>query len=150
MPMKRPYCRPTWVLGLLACLAAGCGQQATTLVEDDPPITSDTPLVLRINDKSQIFLHQRWVDLYVEQGTVRNYLRKQAERYRQACAEEGVALIQQRQTTTLSPLKEYLPTEVVLEVMPKSKAGSISHVKRVAHEYGFTKFRVETAAPPEG
>lgn len=142
--MKRTVRSLALLLACAAGLASGCGEQTTTTAApEEPVVTADTPFVVRLNAESQIFIHDRWVDLYTEQGTFRNYLRKQADRYRQACADEGVALIQQRQPSSLSPLKEYLPTEVIIEALPGTKAGSISHVQRAAHEHGFMKFRVQ-------
>lgn len=121
----------------------GCAERPKLAVEEDVAVASDTPLVLRLNGKSQVFLHNRWVDLYSEQGTFRNYLRKQSDRYRQACEEEGVNLIKPTRRLKTDPVKEFLPNDVLIEVEQATKAGSVSYVKRVANEYGFTRFKVQ-------
>lgn len=137
-------------IGLVLVLSVGCAERPTQVVEEEPAINADTPLVLRLNSKSQIFLHNRWVDLYSEQGTVRNYFRKQSDRYREACEEEGVALIKPKEHLKRDVAKEFFPNDVLIEVEPMTKAGSISYVQRVAHEYGFTRFKVQVPEPTDG
>jgi hypothetical protein len=123
-------------------IAVGCGQESAlrTPAEDDLLLTPDTPLVVRLNDKSQMWIDGRWVDLFGQQSIVKNYFRRQAGRFQQMCTEYGEELIKCGPNA-----REWLPTQVFIEIEPKTKVGSISYVERIAKEFGFGRFQVVKA-----
>jgi hypothetical protein len=141
MLRRVPLVRLGFGIGCLFLLAlAGCAQQQASDEGEYDQLFQDDPLHFKLNAKSEVFLHNRWVNVFNEQGTLRNHLRKEAERYQQYFENEGTAL---QSSPESRQAKVIFPTEVVIEPEPKTKAGTVLCIQRLCKEYGFFKFTIK-------
>jgi hypothetical protein len=139
--VRRMFVRSFFALGLAVLILAGCGpQQASEEDREYAPLFQDDPLYFRLNAKSEVHLHDRWINVFNEQGTIRNYLRKQAERYTTYFENEGKNLTPCPDATKA---KVVFPTEVIIEPEPKTKAGTVLCIQRLCKEYGFFRFTIK-------
>lgn len=131
----------SWIaLGVVVLVITGCTRPQAEREDDYGPLFQDDPLYFRLNAKSEVQLNNRWVNVFNEQGTVRNYLRKQAERYQQYFENEGVNL---QPCPDARQANVIFPTEVIIEPEPKTKAGTVLCIQRLCKEYGFFRFTIK-------
>ncbi len=135
--MTYSYCRVSWMLAALLVLAAGCKPKE---VADDSPVTPETPVVLKLNEKSQVFVGNRWCDLYIESNKLAKFLREKSERYRTMFEEYQVPL---PKTRVGARTVEVLPIEVQIEIAPRANPNWITFLKRTCREQGFVNFTVK-------
>lgn len=130
--------RPLLLVGLV--IACGCmNPQAPTDEIVVQPISPDEPVCFRINTKGEVQLNKRWVNVFNEQGRVRDYLRRLAELHRGHYESEGTTLPVVRRAGLEITV---LPTPVVLEPEAKTKAGTVLAMRRLCAEAGFVNLRV--------
>ncbi len=129
--------RTGWWLALL--LVAGCSQAEAKPAWDDPYPDPDTPLEFTMNAKGQVHLRGRWVDVFGEYATVKDYLRERRDAYHQVYQQREIALpvVQQGRRQ-----QEYIPITVKIEVDPQTKSGMLGSLKRMCREVGFIQFEV--------
>jgi hypothetical protein len=121
--------------GLLVLSGTGCAKRRAAATRPEPPLTPDTPLVIALNNKSQIRLGDRWYDLYGQRRLVDEYLRQQKERYRKVHEQYGMELpkVHMRSGETL----ECLTVPVIIEIEPKLKKGVLVTAQGRLKEHGF-------------
>jgi hypothetical protein len=131
--------RITFILAIIAVILSGCGPNATE-DDDSAALTPDTPLELQLNDKGQIRLHGRWIELYIESNKLSKHLRAQSQRYREMFQEYQINLPKYK---VGGAVVEQLPIEVKIETMAGTKPSWIVFLQRTCREFGFTNFVVQ-------
>lgn len=119
---------------VLIVVVAGCARTDYGRLEEGVYLDIDTPLEFRLNAKNQVWLKDRWHDLFGQQAHLRSYLQTCSTTLQERFAAREIPLAKRRLAGREVTL---LPVPVIVEVDAKTKSGALSAFRRVCREYGF-------------
>ncbi|MCS6975636.1 MAG: hypothetical protein NZM31_01330 [Gemmatales bacterium] len=127
-------------LFIVVCVLSGCAFKPDEKEQYTfPPVSADDPVCFRINTKGEVEINKRWVNVFNEQGRVRDYLEQLAAAHREHYESEGTTLPTVRR---LGKSVIIIPSPIVLEPEAKTKAGTVLAMRRLCNEAGFVNVRV--------
>lgn len=125
---------------LIAVVLSGCALRPEGSEEFSfQPVSTDEPVCFRINTKGEVNINNRWINLFNEQGRVRDYLERLASLHREHYENEGTTLPTVRR---LGRSVVVIPSRIVLEPDAKTKAGTVLAMRRLCNEAGFVNIEV--------
>ncbi len=136
------------VMFLIAVLLSGCTLQPEG--KDDfslQPVSPDEPVCFQINTKGEVNINNRWLNVFNEQGRVRDYLERLAAFHREHYENEGTTLPTVRR---LGKSVVIIPSRIVLEPDAKTKAGTVLAMRRLCSEAGFVNVEVRVRNAENG